>query len=62
VRGPVGSLEAPPCPADHEELAADGVRVCLHRDVLAAAGDPARVGFDLWPFGRCWLRLEPDAA
>jgi hypothetical protein len=60
VRGPVGSLEAPSSPSDHEVLEADGVQVYLHRDVLAAAADPARIGFDLGPRGRCWLVLEPS--
>ena len=59
TRDPVGSLEAPAVPFEHEVLAAGEVRVYLHPAVVQAAKDPARIEFDLGPRGRCCLRMDP---
>jgi hypothetical protein len=36
---------------------ADGVQVYVHRDVLAALENPARLSFVFGRFGRCWLHF-----
>lgn len=60
-RGPVGSLEIPESPAEHERVDADGVTVYIHRDALMGLVDPGRLSFAFGSFGRCWLQLETGA-
>jgi hypothetical protein len=35
-----------------------GTAIHVHRDVIAALQDPARLSFAFGRFGRCWLRLD----
>lgn len=43
-------------------LAGDGVQVYVHRDVLAEAGAPARIGFSFGMLGKCWVTVAPTTS
>ena len=47
--------------AGYECLDASGIALHIHRDVLAALADPARLSFASGRFGRCSIRLGTGA-